>query len=206
MYAPEARRAVIMMQTEFGTHSVYIAVLTHRRGVIRRLAGRQHTAIAEGVLAIRIHVLGIKGQREALRQLDIDAHIGVRKRERAKTHLPVYVHLLVLFKIRFTGREIHVSRSAKLPCRLEDIGFLAVKELYLLEVIQRETSQIHLPVLSVAKLHAVIVHRRVLASHGADIDGLDTSHSAVVLELYTGEIAQGICDRERVQTLEFVPL
>ena len=113
------------------------------------------------------------------------------------------MHLLVLFKIRFTGREIHVSRRAKLPCRLEDIGFLAVKELYLLQVIQRETSQIHLPVLGITELHTVIVHRRMLASHGADIDGLDTSHSAVVLELYTGEIAQGICYGKGVKSLQF---
>ena len=43
----------------------------------------------------------------------------------------------------------------------------------------------------------------MLASHRTDIDGLDSPHSAIIFELYAGEITQGICHRERVEALEF---
>ena len=90
------------------------------------------------------------------------------------------MHTLVLLKIRFTRREIDITCRAELTGGLKDIGFLTVKELDLLHVIQGETPQVHLSVLSIAKLNTIIINRGMLASHRPYIDRLDTSHSAVV--------------------------
>ena len=43
----------------------------------------------------------------------------------------------------------------------------------------------------------------MLTTHRADVDCLDTSYSTVVLELYAGEIAQGIRHGKGVETLQF---
>ena len=94
------------------------------------------------------------------------------------------MHFLGGLEIRFAGSEIDIARRTELPCRLEDIGFLAVEELYLLHVVERETPQVHLPVLGVAELDTVVIDCGMLASHGADINGLDAPHSAVVFELH----------------------
>ena len=59
-------------------------------------------------------------------------------------------------------------------------------------------------VLGVAQLNAVVIDGGMLAAHGAHIDGLDTSHSAVVLELDAGEIAQRVRHRKRIETLQFL--
>ena len=47
------------------------------------------------------------------------------------------MYALVRLKIRLAGSEIDVSRRTELPRRLKNIGFLAVKELNFLHVIQR---------------------------------------------------------------------
>ena len=193
-----------MMQPEFGPHGIDIAVLAYGGGVIGGRAVRQHALVTEGVFAVRVNVLGIEGEGQRVRQLDIDAHVGVRQRKRPKAHLRAYVCALARFKIRFARSEIDVARRTELLGGLEDIGFLAFVELDLLEVIEAETSQVHLSVLGIAELHSVVVHGGVLATHRADVDSLDTSYSTVVLELDAREITNRVCHRQGVETLQLL--
>ena len=140
MHAPETRRAVVVMQTYLCPYGIDIAVLAHSRRVISYFTGRQYATIAEGVLAVRIDILGIKRERKVVRQFDIYAHIRIRQSERTGSHLGMDMHFLVRLKIRFTGREIDVTGGTELTGRLEDIGFLSVEELDLLHVIKGETT------------------------------------------------------------------
>ena len=43
----------------------------------------------------------------------------------------------------------------------------------------------------------------MLATHRAHINGLDTTHTAIILELNAGEIAESIGYRKRVKRLKF---
>lgn len=192
------------MQSQFGAYGIHVAVLANSRGVVGRLARRQYAAIAEGISSVGMHVLGIHGEREPVREAHVSPYVGVGQTERAEAHLAVYVHFLAFAEIGFAGGEIYVTRCAELASRLKDIRFLTFVELDLLHVVQREASQIHLSVLSVAELHAVVIDGRVLATHRADVDGLDTTYAAVVLELYAREIAHRVGYAEGVESLQFL--
>ena len=128
-----------MMQTEFRTDGIDIAVLTNCSSIISRLSGREYTFITEGILTVRIDILGIKRQREVVYQFDIHPYTRIRQSKGTEAHLSTHVHTLVLLKIRFTRREIDITCRTELTGGLEDIGFLTVKELDLLHVIQGET-------------------------------------------------------------------
>ena len=204
MYAPETRCAVVVMQPQLGTHGIDVAVLTNGSGVIRHLAIREDTAVAEGILTVRIDIFCIESERERIRQFDIHAHIRVCQRERAKAHLRAHMHAFIILKIRFAGRQIDIACRTELPRRLENIGFLALVELYLLHIIQREATQVHLSVLCIAQLHTIIIDSGMLTSHRAHIDGLDTPYSTVVFQLHAGKIANCISYCQCIQALQFL--
>ena len=67
-----------LMASYIRDNSIDIAVLTNCRRVISRLTGREHPFITEGILTIRIYILGIKGHREVVYQLDIHSHTRIR--------------------------------------------------------------------------------------------------------------------------------
>ena len=172
------------MQAHFRPNGVHLTVLADGCGVICRFAIRQDTPVAERIFAIRIDIFGIEGQGEILFEFDIHSHIGISQGKGAKSHFSAHMDALVLFEIRLAGSEIDVSRRTELPRRLKNIGFLTIKELYFLHIIQRVTAQVHLSVLGISQLYSVVIHRGMLASHRADIDGLDSPHSAVVFYLH----------------------
>ena len=47
--------------------------------------------------------------------------------------------------------------------------------------------------LCVTELNTIVIHAHVIGTHRADIDGFDTAHTTIVFNLYTREIADGIC-------------
>ena len=140
MDAEETRRAVIVIQTALHAHGIDVSVLADGRRVIGYFARRQYAAIAEGVLAIRIDIFRIEIERKGLREFEIEAYIRVGERKRTTPHLRAYVHAFLIFKIRPAGGQIDISRRTKLSRRLEDIGLLALIELDLLHIIERETA------------------------------------------------------------------
>ena len=83
--------------------------------------------------------------------------------------------------------------SPKEPVRkVEDAAFLTVVEGDGLNVVQGVFAQVYLAVLGVAELYAVVEYAEVVGAHASHVKGLDTPHAAVVLELYSGEVAQGV--------------
>ena len=87
---------------------------------------------------------------------------------------------------------------------MEDSTALTIIERDFLHVVERELSEVDLPILRITEFDAVIENTEMVGSHTADINGLDTSHSAIVFQLQAREIAQGICYRQGIQLLEFL--
>ena len=203
MQAPEAGGAVVVVQSQFGSYGLYVAVLAHGRRVVGGLAVRQYAAVAEVVLTVRIDVLRIHRQRKAVGELYVDAYAWVGECERTEPHSAAYVYFLALPEVGFAGSQVHIACRTELACRLHDVGFLTVVELDFLHVVQRETSQVHLSVLGITQLYAVVIDGSMLTAHRAHVDGLDTTYAAVVFELYAGEIAQRVRYGEGIQSLQF---
>ena len=61
-----------------------------------------------------------------------------------------------------------------------------------LHVVQGELAQVYLSVLSIAQLHSVVEHTHVVGAHAAHVYCLQTAYAAVVLQLHTREIADGV--------------
>ena len=198
---PETGVGIVVVQSRFGTHSIDVAILTNSRSVVSHLPIRQNTLISERILAIGIDILRVKSHTYPLCQTHIHTYGGICQRKTAGTHLRTDMHFLTFPEIRFSRSEIHISRTAELTCRLPNIGFLSVVERNLLHIIQRKTPQINLPVLRITYLYPIVIHRRMLAAHRAHVDGLDTSHSAIVFKLHTRKITQRICHRKGVKSL-----
>ena len=72
----------------------------------------------------------------------------------------------------------------------------------LVDVVERELAQVHLPVLSVAQLDAVVEHAHVVAAHRTHVHRLQPPYPTIVLELHTTEVAYGIGHAMAVEPLE----
>ena len=114
---------------------------------------------------------------------------------------------MVVFSVPVeTGRSrLHVNRTGRCEIfsRLEYCAFLPVVQRNGFHVVQRKASQVDLPVLCVAELDAVEENADVLGAHATDIDGFESSDSAVILDLHPGKIAYRIGDRQGVESLQF---
>lgn len=98
--------------------------------------------------------------------------------------------------------DVDRAGGSEILRRLEDVAFLTVVERDLLHVVQREAAQVDLAVLGVAQLDAVVEYGHVVGAHRTDVDGLQTAHAAVILELHACEVADGVGHREAVQALQ----
>ena len=99
---------------------------------------------------------------------------------------------LAACKFRHTGTHINSPGSAEITRRLQNFALLSVIQRNRLDIVKRELPQIHLPVLGIPKLHSVINNSGVIGAHRPDIDSLYTADPAVILDLHSGKIAQGV--------------
>ena len=113
---------------------------------------------------------------------------------------------LVVLKPWTAGAYVDGSCVGKLAGRLEDGTLLTVVEQQLLDVVQRELSQIHLSVLGIAQLYAVVEDAQVAGAHAAHIDGLDASHASVVLQLHACKVAQRVGYGVGAEPFQLFPL
>ena len=66
---------------------------------------------------------------------------------------------------------------------LEDGTLLSVIQSDFLHIVERELSEVYLTVLGITQLDTVVADTQVMGTHRTDIDGLDTSHTTIVLQL-----------------------
>lgn len=82
--------------------------------------------------------------------------------------------------------------------------FCPVVQRNLLDVVQRELSEVYLAVLRIAQLHPVVIHPEVTAAHAPHVYGLYSAHPAIVFNLYAGEISHGIGNRIAAKPLQLL--
>lgn len=78
----------------------------------------------------------------------------------------------------------NTCRSEK-TCRLEDTVALSVGKHHTVDVLQRETPQIHLPGLTIGHRHSIVSYSRMLRSQTADRYGFQSADTAIVLYRHT---------------------
>ena len=199
---PVSQCAVVVVKADFGPDCVDVAVVACCGGVVCHGAVRGRLAVAEFVAAVAVYNFGVHRQTHVFRQFNVNKHRRVDERETAGLHACAYVRFPVWGKFRPARGEIDIAGAAEFARRLQYIAFLAVEEADFVDVLERELSEIHLPVLGVAQLYAVVVHARVLAAHAPHVDGLDAANAAVVLYLHAGEVAYSVGYVERVHVLQ----
>ena len=111
--------------------------------------------------------------------------------------------VLSFAKRRMTSCHVDGTGWSKILCRLKDSALLAIVEWNGLHVIQRETSQIDLSVLSISQLNAVIEYAHMLSAKSTYVDSLQTTDSSIILYLDSGKIADCISHRMDTQFLKF---
>ena len=194
----------IALQTALKAHGVDVAVLPGSRGVVGHLARGGNPLVAEFVLTARVGPLAVEGHAHALAELVFEEHRGVDQVERPRFERGLQVRLLARLELGPTGGEVDGTGRTELAGRLEYLTLLPVVERNLLDILEREFSQIHLAVLGIAQLDAVVIYTHVVGTHAADVDGLQTAHTAVILNLYTRKVAYGIGHRKAVEGLQLL--
>ena len=194
----------IALQAALEAHGIDVAVLPGGRGVVGYLARGGDPLVAELVFAARAGPLAVEGHAHTLAKFVFKQHRGVDQVERPGLERGLQVRLLARLELGPTGREVDGTGRTELAGRLEYLALLSVIKRNLLDILERELAQVHLAVLGVAQLNAVVVDPHVVGAHAADIDGFQTAHAAVILDLQTREIAYGIGHREAVERLQLL--
>ena len=102
-------------------------------------------------------------------------------------------------EVGLTRADIDGAPMGEVGSRLEKRAALTIIDSYLLDVVKAQLAKVYLSVLGVAQFHAVIVDADMLRPHGSDIDGIDASHAAIILELDARKIAQRIGHRTAIE-------
>ncbi len=186
------------------SHGVEVAVLPHGGGVVGQVARGSDAAVAELVFARGVDPLAAEARAEGLAELVLEGDGGVEEVKRAGTQRCAHVARLAGGESRYAGGDVYRAGVAKLARRLEYIAALAVVERDGLDIVQGVFAQVDLAVLGVAELDAVVVDAHVVGAHRADVDGLDASDPAVVLELDAREVAEGVGDAVAAECLELL--
>ena len=171
------------------------------RGIVGHLARGGNPLVTEFVLTARVGPLAVEGHAHALAELVFEEHRGVDQVERPRFERGLQVRLPARLELGPTGGEVDGTGRAELTGRLEYLTLLPVVERNLLDVLEREFPQVHLAVLSIAQLDTVVIYPHVVGTHAADVDGLQTAHSTVILNLNTRKVTYGIGHRKTVESL-----
>ena len=111
---------------------------------------------------------------------------------------------LPLVETGCAGLQVDRTRRSEVLCRLEHGALLPVVERHGLHVVEREAPQIDRSVLGVPQLDAVVEDPDMVRAHAPDIDRLQSPDSAVVLDLDSGEVAQGVGHVVRRELVELL--
>ena len=172
------------VQVQLQALGVYVAVLAGGGGVVGHAAVLVLAAVAELVLAAGGEELGVHRRAEPGRELLLPE--GREAQHVARCHLGLELQVArgAVAEVGCTGAYVDGACVAEVAGGLEDGALLSVVERYFLDVVERELSQVYLSVLGVAQLDAVVADAQVVGAHGANVDGLDAAHAAIVLQLY----------------------
>ena len=187
-------------QAFFQAESIHIAVAADGGRVVAVV----HT-IGELVASGRIQIFPAQRGTDPFAQLPVPYQSGIGRAEGAGLEGGFELLLLAVGKPGDTGLQVDAARRPEILGGLKDGALLAVVQGHCLHIVQREPAQVHRAVLRIAQLDAVIEHAHMVGAHAADIDGLQSAHTAIVLDLHAGEVADGIGHAVRAQPLQLRP-
>ena len=188
-----------------GAHRPYVAVMACGRGIVGHGAVLVQATVAEIVFTARRDKLRIHRRAYHSRQPLLPKRGKTEMVARGIFRLYLQVPVAPLGKLRPACLDIHRTGIAELRSRLEDGTLLSVVERYLIHIVHRELSQVHLSVLRIAQLDPIVEDAHMVAAHRTDVHRLDAPHSAIVLQLQAGKIAQGVGNVMRIQAFQFLP-
>ena len=101
----------------------------------------------------------------------------------------------------------HVERGCRGEAlrRLEDGATLTIIYGDGLHIVEGEAPEVYLPILRIAQLQAIIEDAHMLGAHAAYVHRLQPPDAAVVLDLDTREVAQGVSYAHGTKALEVAP-
>ena len=182
----------------------HLAVLAHSSGVPCQRTVAVVAHVAETVFSCCIGELAVEREADRAAQLVFPAHTGVDEAKGTRLERHIQVVALAVLELGAAGAQIDGACRAVVLGALENVASLSVVEGNRLDVVEREFAQIHLPVLRIADLDAVIENAHVVGAHRADIHRLESTHTAIVLELDASEVAHGIGHRMAVKALQLL--
>ena len=194
----------VTLNISLHTLGLYVAVVARGRRIPHHLPFLVHTLVAEVVFARCIGEFGTQAARHLLRPLMLPKSGDILQAEAAATGCESEIVILALHEERTATAQVERAAGAEVLGRLKHAALLAVVEGNLLQIVHRVFTQINDAVLSIAQLDAVVEDAQVVAAHGTDVDGLHTTHTAVVLELHAGEIAHGVGHAVMAQRLHLL--
>ena len=166
-----------------------------------RVAARAHGVlvlrlVAEGVVALRVEIFHVgEGRPPSALELRVDTSaVGMERAYAAQYRQRV--------GCRTACAQIYRRPRSVLRGRLAFVEFVGVVKRYRLKGRKRVFSQVDGTVLSVGEAYAVDVHAHMLRAERAHVDRLEASEASVVLDLYTGEIFEGIRNRRGRKSLQ----
>ena len=82
---------------------------------------------------------------------------------------------------------------------------MPIEDLYRLHIVEGVLAEVYLPVLRIAQLNPIVEDTDVVGAHAADIDRLESTDSAEVLDLNAREGAERIGYGEGTERFELLP-
>ena len=158
---------------------------------------------AEVITACGISIFGIDRHVDIICQFVFIQNAWIRQTECTRFHCGNNVVVSAGFELRTAGFDIQRSSTAKVFCGLKDFALLSVVKGNLFHILQRELSQIHCAVLGIANFYAIIENAQMMCAHRTDVNGFQAAHTAIIFDLHTGKVTQGICHAVRAQAFQF---
>ena len=134
-------------------------------------------------------IIGTETGRDVLTPSLFPCEGGIDEAETASLDRCTEIVCLSFLETRSPCSDIYRTGSTKIACRLEYLRLLSVVQRYLLNIVKRETTEVHKSVLCIAQLYAIVENAHVVGAHTSNVDGLQSSHTAIILYLHTAEIA-----------------
>ena len=169
------------------TQGPHIAVTPHGSGIITvRLDVRKL------VTARRIEEFRVQGVGHPFAETLFVENRRIHGAERTALEREFEVMPPARPELRGTGLQVDGARRSVVFRRLHSGTLLPVVKRHGSHVVERILTQIDLSVLGIAQLHPVVEHAYMLCAHTTHIDRLQSPDTAVILDLHTGKITNGI--------------
>ena len=187
------------------TETAQVTILTHRSRIPRNSTRGKNTTVSELILAVSTRVICTQAGRYPFVPFLLPYYSRTDQPETATFQHSTDIIFFTLVKPGATSTYVYRTTGTEIPGRLENLRLLTIVKGYFLDILHRETPQVHKTVLRVSQLDSVIEDTHVIGSHAPHVNRLQTTYPAIVFDLHTAEITQSICHGMRAQRFQTFP-